>query len=149
MTTLQNDLLEFYNSLVSFSKTTLDEKFSCPISVYFVEKDNQVVFEQKGVSIRLNLPLYYCLGIETIKKPTYLLPKDYDYLMSTLQNLISSGILIEDRTCLSPENYGFDIYRVNLRQFGKGPQLMGSIRLISGTSWIFRTYVKYKYRKCL
>lgn len=149
MITLQNDLLEFYNALTSFSKVTLDEKFPCPITIYFVEKDNQVVFEQKGMSIRLNLPLYYCLGIETLKKPAYLLPKDYDYLMSTLQSLISSGALIEDRTCLSPENYGFDIYKVDLRRFGKGPVILGSVRLISGKGWIFRTYVKYKYRRCL
>ena len=49
-----------------------------------------------------------------LKKPTYLLPEDYDYLMSSMQSLIAGGKLIEDRTVLSPENYGFDIYSVDL-----------------------------------
>ena len=149
MTTLQNDLLEIYNSLVTFSEKTLDPKFPCPIVVSFIENDNQLSFEQGSNSIRLSLPLYYCLALEDLKKPTYLLPEDYDYLMSTLQSLIGSGELIKDRTCLSPENWGFDIYGVDLRQFKKGPNILGSIRFVSGTSWIFTIMTKFKYRKCL
>lgn len=149
MTTLQTDLLDLYNALVPFSAKTLDPKLPCPIKVQFIKNDNQVIFEQGGLSIRLVLPLYYCLGLDSFKKSTYLLPNDYDYLMSTLQSLISSGKLIEDRTCLSPENYGFDIYGVNLKEFNKGPGILGKIRIVSGTSWIFKKYVKFKYRKSL
>jgi hypothetical protein len=138
-----------YNSLVAFSKTTLDPKLPCPILVTFKKEDNQVIFEQGGLSIRSVLPLYYCLGLDSLKSTTYLLPGDYDYLMSTLQSLISGGSLLEDRTCLSPENYGFDIYGVDLRKFNRGPGIIGKIRIVSGTSWIFKTYVKIKYRKCL
>ena len=47
--------------------------------------------ETKGKSVRLYLPVYYCLDLEHIQKETYLLPEDYDYLMSTLQYLINSG----------------------------------------------------------
>lgn len=149
MTTLQTDLIDIYNSLTTFSKKTLDEKFPTPIVVSFKEEDNQVIFEQGGTSVRLSLPLYYCLGLEDLKTPTYLVPEDYDYLMSTLQSMIGSSELLKDRTVLSPENYGFDIYSVDLRQFSKGPRPIGTIRFVSGTGWLFRLKTKFKYRKCL
>lgn len=146
MTTLQNDILEIYNSLVIFNKETVESKFPIPIRVYFDEKLNSLVFEQKGVSTRLSLPLYYSLALDDLKKPTYLLPKDYDYLMSTLQGLLGSGVLIRDRVCVSPENYGFDIYCIDLKEFKKGPDLLGQVRFISGNSWIFKFLTKRKYK---
>ena len=149
MVTLQEDILGLYNELTVFSKKTLDPKLPCPITVKFEEENNHVLFEQNGTSVRLSLPLYYCLGLEDLKKPTYLLPEDYDYLMSSMQSLIAGGKLIEDRTVLSPENYGFDIYSVDLRRFNKGPEIIGRIRFVSGTSMFFKLWTKFKYRECL
>lgn len=146
MTTLQDDLLEIYNSLVEFNNGTIKSKFPTPIKVNFEKESNLLVFEQGGVSVRLRLPIYYCLGISDIKN-TYLLPKDYDYLMSTLQYLIiDSGELIKPRTCLSPENYGFDIYSVDMKEIWKGPNIIGKVRFISGNSWLFKLIVKFKYK---
>lgn len=148
MTTLQEDLREIYNDLTAFNQGTLPEvaQNPLPITVSFEKESNSVVFQQKGVSVRLGLPLYYCLGLDSIDKPTYLLPSDFDYLMSTLADLISKGKLLEDRTCLSPENYGFDVYAVDLREFWKGPEILGSVRFVSGNSWFFRWRIKHKYK---
>lgn len=146
---LQEDMIEFYNSLVAFSKTTVDTNVPSPINVRYEKDSRMVVFEQKGISVRSNIPIYYSLGLEDIEKPTYLLPEDYNYLMSTLRDLINSGKLLEDRTTLSPENYGFDIYSVNIRELWKGPGVIGSIRFISGISWWFKFKTKRKYKNVL
>ena len=149
MTTLQNDVLEMYNALVDFSDNTVKTKFPVPIKVSYDKNSRLLLFEQKGKQVYLNLPVYYCLALDTlIGKPTYLLPEDYDYLMSTFQSLIASGELIKERTCVSPENYGFDIYAINLnpREMYKGPDLIGQVRFISGTSWFFKFKVKRKYK---
>lgn len=148
MVTLQNDLLEIYNNLVEFSKTTVLTDRSIPITVKY-EKDgvgSPLLLEQKGISVRLRLPIYYCLGLDSIKKPTYLLPDDYNYLMNTLQSMIADDRILDERTCLSPENYGFDIYAVDLREFSKGPDRIGSVRFVSGNSWLFRLFTKWKYK---
>lgn len=146
MTTLQNDILEIYNSLVVFSDNTVKTNFPTPILVRYEIESRLLVFEQLGNSVRIGLPVYYCLGLEDIKKPTYLLPEDYDYLMYTLQSLISSGELIKPRTIISPENYGFSIYAVNLKELFKGPRMIGNIKFISGKSWIFKLFTKLKYK---
>lgn len=148
MTTLQNDLLEIYNTLVIFSKSTLDPGvfINPPIIVHYERDSRLLVFEQKGLSARIGIPAYYSLALEDIQKPTYLLPEDYDYLMSTLQNLIISGELLRERTCLSPENYGFNIYSVNLKDPQKGPEVIGKIRFISSNSWFFKWKVRRKYK---
>ena len=151
MVTLQNDLLEIYNNLVEFSKTTVLTDRPIPITVKY-EKDgvgSPLLLEQKGISVRLRLPIYYCLGLDSIKKPTYLLPDDYNYLMNTLQSMIADDRILDERTCLSPENYGFDIYAVDLREFSKGPDRIGSVRFVSGNSWLFRLFTKWKYKLCL
>ena len=148
MVRLQNDLLEIYNNLVEFSKTTVLTDRSIPITVKY-EKDgvgSPLLLEQKGISVRLRLPIYYCLGLDSIKKPTYLLPDDYNYLMNTLQSMIADDRILDERTCLSPENYGFDIYAVDLREFSKGPDRIGSVRFVSGNSWLFRLFTKWKYK---
>lgn len=147
MTTLQNDLIEIYNNLTVFSKRTLDEKLpELPITVKYDITSRQLIFSQEGKSVRMQIPVYYCLGLDSLTKSTYLLPKDYDYLMKTLQSLAYSGELIKDRTCLSPENFGFDIYGVNLDEFEKGPKILGEIRFVSGHGWIFRHLVKFFYK---
>jgi hypothetical protein len=146
MTTLQNDLLEIYNSLVAFSDTTIKSSFAIPITVTYEKDSRLLVFEQKGISVRLGLPVYYCLALDELTKPTYLLPEDYDYLMYNLMTLIQSGELIKERTALSPENYGFDVYAVNLRELWKGPEVIGKVRFVSGNSWFFKFLVKRKYK---
>jgi hypothetical protein len=149
MTTLQNDLLEIYNSLVVFSDDTVKSNLPTPIKVWYEKDSRLLVMEQAGVSVRLRFPIYYCLGLEDLYKPTYLLPEDYDYLMTTMQNLINSGELLKDRINISPEDYGFDVYSVNEKELWKGPGIIGSIRFISGLSWWFKYRVKRKYRKVL
>lgn len=148
MLALQNDLLEIYNNLVIFSKTTVQSSNPIPITVRVEDGQygSPIVFEQGGISVRLRLPIYYCLGFDTLTKPTYLLPRDYDFMMSSLQSLIANDKILEDRICLSPENYGFDVYSVDYKDFWKGPNIIGSVRFISGNSWLFRTYVKWKYK---
>lgn len=148
MTTLQNDILEIYNSLIVFSETTINIPRPTPIKVYFEKESRLLVFEQKGKSVRLWVPVYYCLGLEDLSesKPGYLLPDGYDYLMSELQNIIYSKRLLNDRTTLSPENYGFDIYDVDQAELWKGPEVKAQIKFISGSGWIFRWLVKRKYK---
>lgn len=147
MTTLQNDLLEIYNSLLIFNKDTIVTQQPVPIKVSYEEKYGMLLFEQRGNSVRLQLPIYYCLAFETLaNNPTYLLPKDYDELMASLSELLASGVLIEDRTCISPENYGFDVYSVNMKEFWKGTSRIGRIRFISGTSWLFKLITRRRYK---
>lgn len=147
MTQLQDDLLEIYNSLVDFSDNTVKTNLPLPIKVWYESEGRLLVFEQKGKSVRISLPIYYCLGLDSlINNPTYLLPEDYDYLMSTLQGLIGSGELIKPRICVSPENYGFDIYGVNIKELWKGPDILGQVRFVSGTSWFFKFKTKRKYK---
>lgn len=144
----QDDILEIYNNLTVFSKTTVQTDDPSPIVVRFDEEGigSPLVFEQRGITVRLRPPIYYCLGLETIKKPTYLLPDDYDYLMSQLQKIIYDDRILDDKTCLSPENYGFDIYAINVKEFKKGPEVVGNIRFISGNSWLFKLKTKWKYK---
>ena len=146
MTTLQNDLLDIYNSLVVFSDDTVKSNLPSPIKVWYEKSSRLLVLEQKGKSVRLYHPIYYCLDLDSIQKPTYLLPEDYDYLMSTLQNLINSGILLNERTLCSPENYGFSIYAVDLKNLSDGLDLKGDVRFISGKSWFFKWRTKRKYK---
>lgn len=145
---LQGDILEIYNSLTQFSKTTVQTDDPSPISVWFDEEGigSPLVFEQKGIMVRLRLPIYYCLGLEDLKKKTYLLPEDYDSLMSSLQKIIYDDRILDERTCLSPENYGFDVYAVNKNEFTKGPEIVGKVRFISGNSWFFKVITKWKYK---
>lgn len=145
MTKLQEDIIEIYNNLVLFNHDTLVADNPIPITVKFEKESNSVLFEQHGKSVRLGLPIYYSLGLDDVKC-SYLLPKDYDYLMSSLSGLVAGGKLLDDRVCLSPENYGFDVYCVDLRQFWTGPDVIGRIRFVSGNSWLFRFITKRKYK---
>lgn len=143
---IQDNLIELYNNLLAFNETTIVSDNPPPIKVRFDKESNSLVFSQKGISVRTALPIYYSLGLNEIKKPTYLLPRDYDYLMQSLSGVIGSGKLLEDNLCISPENYGFDIYLIDFREFWKGPDKIGTIRFVSGNSWIFRLIVKFKYK---
>lgn len=146
MTTLQNDLIEIYNSLVLFSNDIIELPNPSPIKVYYEKESRLLVMELKGKSVRLWTPVYYCLGLEDLGKPTYLLPEDYDFLMSELKRIIDSGLLLQERTSLSPENYGFNIYAVNRTELWKGPEIKAGIFFISGHGWLFRWLVKRKYK---
>ena len=146
MTQLQNDLIEIYNSLVLFNDDIMKSSRPYPLTVYYEKESRLLVMEYKGKSARLWVPVYYTLGLEDLGKPTYLLPEDYDFLMSELKNVINSGELLKDRTTLSPENYGFNIYATNLRELWKGPEIISSIKFISGHGWLFRWLVKWKYK---
>ena len=146
MVKLQSDLIEIYNSLLSFNDDVIKSARPKPITVYFEKESNLLVFELGGKSVRLWVPIYYCLGLETITKKTYLLPSDFDYIMGELASVINSGVLLEDRVILSPENFGFDIYYVNPRELWKGPEVKASIRFISGHGWLFRWLTRRKYK---
>lgn len=145
MSTLQDDILEIYNSLVGFSKETLQSNFPKPIKVWYEKESRLMVFEQNTVTVRIGLPSYYSLDLISLEKPSYLLPEDYDYLMSNLQDMIASGVLNRDRTLVSPENRGFDVYSADIRQLWKGPELVGTCRFVSGTSRLFKWWTKRKY----
>lgn len=145
MSTLQDDLLEIYNSLVGFSNDTLTTRFPKPIKVWFEKESRLLVFEQNNRSVRLGLPCYYFLDLGSLEKPSYLLPNDYDYLMSNLQDMIASGVLTKNRTLVSPENRGFDVYSADVRQLWKGPEIVGRCRFVSGTSWLFKWWTRRKY----
>lgn len=143
---LQSDFLEMYNSLVMFSDDTVKSNLPRPIKVHYEKETRLLVFEQGGKSARLYLPIHYCLDLDSIQKPTYLLPEDYDYLMSTLENLIKSGVLLRDRILCSPENCGMDIYGIRPENYNEGLDLLGTVRFISGNSWFFKWRVKRKYK---
>lgn len=155
MTTLQDDILEIYNLLVKFNKTTLIDSYPLPIKVSYetawsAGRRGFLVFEQRGITIKTIIPSFYSLDLLDLeKRPGYLLPEDYDVLMYNLKAAIESGKLLEDRTCLSPMPYGFDIYSADIKQVLKGPEILSSVRFISGNSWVFNLWVRlrYKFRK--
>jgi hypothetical protein len=143
---LLEDIKEIYNSLIIFNEDIIESPRPQPIKVYYEKDSRLLVFELKGKSVRLWTPIYYSLGLDNLIKYTYLLPEGYDYLMSELKRIIDSGLLIKDRTVLSPENYGFDIYAVNQNELWKGPEIKANIIFISGHGWLFRWLVRRKYK---
>ena len=148
MVTLQNDLLEIYNNLTEFSKAIFESKNPVPIKVKFDRNafESPLVFEARGITVRLRLPIYYCLGLEDLEKETYLLPGDYDMMMESLQKAIYDPRTLDERTCIAPENYGFNIYALDKNRFDRGLEELGRVRFVSGTSWIFRKWIKWKYK---
>ncbi len=150
MTKLQDDLLQIYNALVVFSKSTLSDVVPMPIVVKYHQEYNSIVFEQKGKSVMLQVLNHYCGFLRNIKK-TYLLPKDYDFLMGSLSSIIGSGKLLEERVLVSPELYGFDIYKTDTRtsEIKNGPILLCSCRFVSQNSWLFRMITKIRYKSYL
>lgn len=147
MIRLQDDILEVYNMLTDFSSSTLS---GLPIKVEYSESLNALCFEQKGLRVAISVLNYYCENLKHLKE-TYLLPEDYDILMSSLSGVIESGVLIHDRVCVAPVKYGFMIYEtpgqtISLKD---GPQLLGDLRFVSGNSWLFKKIIKFKYKKLL
>lgn len=150
MTKLQDDLLQIYNALVVFSKSTLGDVISRPIVVSYLPEHNSIKFRQNGKEVMLQILNYYCGFLKNIKT-TYLMPKDYDILMANLSSIIGSGKALEDRILVSPELYGFDIYMTDSRttEISKGPQLLCSCKFISDNSWLFRLMTKIKYKNLI
>ena len=147
MVRLQDDILLIYNSLTDFSETTLLSPIKLPIKVKYSESLNSLTFEQRGRKVSIPVLNYYCKNLKFLD--TYLIPEDYDYLMGTLSRIIESGVLLHDRVCLSPINYGFEIYDTNsYTQYQKeGPQLIGEVKFISKNSWLFKKLTKLKYER--
>jgi len=145
MITLQEDLRELSNNLQLFNDLVINTDNPKPIKVWFDNNSKSLAFELQGISVRIPTLNYYCLALEELEEPTYLLPEDYDNLMYNLQKVILSGELIKERTCLSPENWGFNIFSTNLREFYKGPNIISKVRFISGKSWLFKFITKKKY----
>ena len=148
MTRLQDDLLGVYNSLTDFSMNTLTNPTHLPIRVDYSESLNSLCFEQKGTKIAISVLNYYCENLKELKE-TYLFPEDYDHLMYSLSWVINSGHLLHDRVCLSPEKYGFKIYETSPASYKNGPQLLASVKFVSGNSWLFKRVTKYKYKNIL
>ena len=145
MIKLQSDLIDIHNSLVVFNDRVIVCDNPKPIKVWFDITTKSLGFEVPGISLRLSTLNYYCLDLEELEEPTYLLPEDYDKLMYDLNKLISSGKLLEDRVCLSPENWGFNVFWTNPKELEKGPDILGKVRFISGKSWLFKLKTKLKY----
>lgn len=143
MTKLQEDLIGMYNSLVVFNKNTITDPYPIPIKVKFDKEGNFLILEQRGNYVCLYQPIYYCFGLDKIK-PTLLLPNDYDLLMYNLKAAIDSGKLLDDRTCLTPTEFGFDIYSADVQELSKGPKLIASCKLISSNNWLFRCIARIK-----
>lgn len=148
MTRLQDDIIYIYNTLTDFSRNTLLRPRQLPIRVSFSESLNSLCFEQRGLKVSLPVLNYYCLSLKFLKN-TYLLPSDYDKMMDSFSQVISSGSLLHDRVCLAPEEYGFSIYDTPNRTvtLKEGPQLLCRIRLVSGNSWLFKKITTLKYER--
>lgn len=141
----QEDILEIYNSLVIFNDAIMKTPNPKPITVRLEKETNFLIFETTGISVRILNTVYLCLGLEDLEKETYLLPEDYDNLMASLQYLIKSGYLLNEKTLVSPENYGFDVYAVFPKEYLKGLQFVAGVRFISGNSWWFKLKTKLRY----
>ena len=150
MTVLQDDLLEIYNNLTEFSKAMVQTENPVPIKVRYDKEgiESPLVFEHKGTVVRLRLPIYYSLALEDLEGGSFLYAEDYKYLMDTLSTIIHDDRVLNDRgICVSPENYGFDVYAIDLAQFQKGLEIIGRVRFVSGTGWWFKFKTNWKYRK--
>jgi hypothetical protein len=145
MTRLQDDIIGVYNSLVEFSEQTLSN--GLPIKVKYEESFNALSFEQRGKKVIVQSLNYYCENLKFLN--TYILPTEYDNLMSSLSGLIGSGIMIRERLMVAPKKYGFDLYETDGFNLKDGPQKVGSVDLVYWNSWFFRKYVELIYKKKL
>lgn len=148
MVRTQDDILQIYNSLTDFSKNTLLSPVQLPIKIEFSESLNSLTFEQQGMKVSIPVLNFYCKNLKYLHE-TYLLPRDYDYLMDSLSRIIESGVLLENRVCISPVDYGFEVYNTKPQTalLKEGPQLIGRLKFVSGVSWIFRKITKLKYER--
>lgn len=144
-----DDLKGLYNSLTVFNGSAILSKFPKPIKVQFVKEYNALFFESEGQSLFNQVPIYYSLGLwEDLQEPTWLLPEDYDELMGSLQAVIMDpkGYLLKERTCISPQKYGFDIYVQDPLQPWKGPEIITEIRFVSGKGRLWKKRIENKYK---
>ena len=148
MTKLQEDLLEIYNSLVIFSKETLEGPVPIPIKVTYDIEYKALVFNQRGKTVYLQLPNNYSMELSNIKD-SFLLPEDYDYIMSTLSSLIGSGVLLKERTTVAPVRFGFDIYTPDSAKPELGSQVIGKIRFVSSCNPIWKWITSRKYKNLI
>jgi hypothetical protein len=148
MTKLQEDLLEIYNSLVIFSKETLEGPVPIPIKVTYDIEYKALVFNQRGKTVYLQLPNNYSMELSNIKD-SFILPEDYDYIMSTLSSLIGSGVLLKERTTVAPVKFGFDIYTPDPAKPELGSQVIGKIRFVSSCNPIWKWITSRKYKNLI
>lgn len=127
----QDELLEFYNNLTMFS-------YDKPIGVTFDKSGKVLRFRQLSSTANIIRMNYYCKSLYKIKN-SVLLPSDFKELMDKLRILIESGILNDDGVLVSPEKYGFSIWKTNLNHW-IGPQLVTRIKLIS-SNWILFKWI--------
>jgi hypothetical protein len=147
MIKLQEDFLEIYNNLVELSDSVLGIN-SCPVAISWNQGMGCLEFSCKGKNLFLRTLNYYLIRPDQVPD-TWLLPEDYDALMSGLNRIIKSGKLIQDRLCLVPSLDGFDLYQADTRNLTRGAQYLGTFRFISGRSKWFRWRTKNKYKKVL
>lgn len=148
MTKLQEDLLEIYNSLVIFSKETLEGPVPIPIKVTYNLEHKSLVYTQRGKTVYLQMPNNYSKELMNIKD-SFLLAEDYDYVMSTLSSLIGAGILLKDRTTVAPMKYGFDLYSPDPLKMELGSQIIGRIRFVSSCNPIWKWITNRKYKNLI
>lgn len=148
MTKLQEDLLEIYNSLVIFSKETLEGPVPIPIKVTYNLEHKSLVYTQRGKTVYLQMPNNYSKELINIKD-SFLLAEDYDYVMSTLSSLIGAGILLKDRTTVAPMKYGFDLYSPDPLKMELGSQIIGRIRFVSSCNPIWKWIINRKYKNLI
>lgn len=147
MPKLQEDLLEVYNNLSEISDTVLGDQPS-PVLVSFDTRMGCLSFKVLGKSLYLRQLNYYLLRPDKIKD-AWLLPGDYDNLMSSFLKLIKSGRLIQDHVLVSPDYDGFQIYQTDPRNLSRGPQELGALVFVSGQGRWFTWRVKQKYKNVL
>lgn len=147
MPRLQDELLEVYNNLSEISDTVLGDHPS-PVSVSFDTRMGCLAFKVYSKSLYLRQLNYYLLRPDKIKN-AWLLPGDYDELMSSFLRLIKSGRLIQDHILVTPDYNGFQIYQTDPRNLSRGPQELGTLTFVSGQGRWFSWRVRQKYKDVL
>lgn len=137
MTIYQQDLLGFYNEMTKFS----DEY---PIRVKWEIDYRCLRFSQGNRIVNFHVLNSYCLRLHNIKE-TFLLSDDFNDMMSDLKSVIESGTLLEDRVLISPQKYGFKIYKPT-QMVDLGPLEVCEIKVITSNSWLFRKLALRKFK---
>ena len=147
MSRLQDDLLEVYNNLVELSEVVLGDT-PCPVAVEFDQGMGCLSFKVPSRGIYLRALNNYIIRPDLVPV-TWLLPRDFDALMSGLSRVIRSGKLLQERVCLSPGTAGFELFLADPRNLMKGAMSLGTFRFWSGEGPWFRWRVSRKYRGVL
>lgn len=115
-----------------------------PIRVRYLEDYKCLSFTQANHRASFPQLNSYCFDLFKIKE-TFLLAVDYNRMMRTLKILLESGDLLNDRILISPEKYGFTIYKSTM-MMDLGPLEVCSIKLITSNNWLFRLISKKKFK---